>query len=93
MVETDSKIVADWVTKGAYTLWWLWDFWEEIMDLIRTLNAQVRHVFREANMAANALAKIASDGSPIPRFYGDNVPTFLSGILCTDRWEIPNMRR
>lgn len=34
MVETDSKVIAEWANKGTCSLWWLWDFWEDIIELI-----------------------------------------------------------
>ncbi|CAI9780517.1 unnamed protein product [Fraxinus pennsylvanica] len=59
--------------------------------MCRDLGVQL--VFREANMAADFLAKMASDGSSIDFLYGDEVPTTLRGILRTDRWKLPYLRR
>jgi ribonuclease HI len=92
IVETDSNIVVQWLHKDTCSLWWLWEFWEEILELTRLLNAQVQHVFREANMAADLLAKNGSSGVSFDLSFGDKVPALLKGILHTDSLEIPYLR-
>lgn len=92
IVETDSSIVAQWLQKGVCSLWWLWDYWDEILELIRLLNAQVQHMFREANMATDFLAKYGSMGSYFNMSFGDKVLTLLRGILHTDRMELQYLR-
>lgn len=45
VIEIDSKVLFQWVKKGACSLWWLWKYWKDIMELIRLTNAQIHHVF------------------------------------------------
>ncbi|KAK0606889.1 hypothetical protein LWI29_005714 [Acer saccharum] len=56
IIESDSKIVVDWICKGRCTLWYLWDFWEDLCRELRGLNYMVAHQFREANSAVDFLA-------------------------------------
>ncbi|KAF5471137.1 hypothetical protein F2P56_011600 [Juglans regia] len=62
VVEMDSLLVITLLRAGRCSLWYLDDFWEEIQSLILVLNIQILHVFREANAAADYLARLGGSG-------------------------------
>ncbi|KAI9197531.1 hypothetical protein LWI28_000037 [Acer negundo] len=43
IIESDSRIVVDWLRKGSCTLWYLWDFWEYIVAELEGVNFLVLH--------------------------------------------------
>lgn len=49
IIESDSKLVVNWLRRGKYTVWYLWDFWEELLKDLVGLNVLVLHQFREGN--------------------------------------------
>ncbi|XP_040995994.1 uncharacterized protein LOC121242162 [Juglans microcarpa x Juglans regia] len=57
IIESDSKVVVEWFRSRRCSLWYLWDFWDELISEMEGLNITVIHQFREANQAANFLAK------------------------------------
>ncbi|KAK0585848.1 hypothetical protein LWI29_034921 [Acer saccharum] len=93
LVQSDSKVVVGWLNSGICNLWYMWDFWEEILYLFRALNCRIHHIYREANMVANFLAK-ESANSRIMDFDRDDIGIGrLGGLLRTDYLEMPYLRR
>ena len=52
-IEFDSQVVVSWWKKRRCGVWYLEDFWEEILALIDSMVCFVRHIFREGNKAAD----------------------------------------
>ncbi|XP_042964506.1 uncharacterized protein LOC122298703 [Carya illinoinensis] len=92
IVESDSKVVLSWLASGICRLWFLWDFWEEIRDISIEINARFCHVFREANMAADFLAKKGTLGENIDFFGMDFQYTRLRGLIRLDRMGMAYIR-
>lgn len=85
IIEIDSLLVVNWFLTGRCSLWYLEDYWEDIKSLLSTMNFQIQRVFREAIMVADFLAWMGSNGSTEDWQVQRDVPSFLKGILCTDR--------
>ncbi|KAK0598182.1 hypothetical protein LWI29_032329 [Acer saccharum] len=85
IIESDSRIVVDWLRKGRCSLWYLWDFWEDPVAELVGVNFMVFHQYREGNSVADFLAKEGARGKNI--FYDDqlSLPRFLQGVLRIDR--------
>ncbi|KAK0580059.1 hypothetical protein LWI29_035797 [Acer saccharum] len=92
IIESDSRIVVDWLRKGRCSLWYLWDFWEDLVVELVGVNFRVFHQYREGNSAADFLAKEGARGTNI--FYDDqlSLPRFLHGVLRIDRLGLPYFR-
>ncbi|KAK0581732.1 hypothetical protein LWI29_017271 [Acer saccharum] len=92
IIESDSRIVVDWLRKGRCSLWYLWDFWEDLVAELVGVNFRVFHQYREGNSAADFLAKEGARGTNI--FYDDqlSLPRFLHGVLRIDRLGLPYFR-
>ncbi|TXG59223.1 hypothetical protein EZV62_013796 [Acer yangbiense] len=90
--ESDSRIVVDWLRKGRCSLWYLWDFWEDLVAELVGVNFMVFHQYREGNSVADFLAKEGARGKNI--FYEDqlSLSRFLQGVLRIDRLGLPYFR-
>ncbi|XP_042973021.1 uncharacterized protein LOC122304823 [Carya illinoinensis] len=85
LVKLDSLVIMSWLASRICRLWFLWNFWEEIKEISMEINARFRHVFREANMVADFLAKKGTMGDNT-NFVGlDFECTRLSGLIRMDR--------
>ncbi|KAF5471469.1 hypothetical protein F2P56_008257 [Juglans regia] len=62
LVESDSTVIVGWLASWICKYWFLWDFWEEVTSMVRELNARFRHIYGEANMVADVLAKQRAQG-------------------------------
>lgn len=56
-MESNSAIIIGWLASGICLYWFLWDYWEAIKEIAQEINARFCHIFREANMVADHLAK------------------------------------
>ncbi|KAL0301987.1 UNVERIFIED_CONTAM: putative ribonuclease H protein [Sesamum radiatum] len=61
--------------------------------VVELLVADVQHVFREANGAADHLAKEAASLQLTRVLHHDDITGVLRGILCLDRQVVPHLRR
>ncbi|KAK0598498.1 hypothetical protein LWI29_035225 [Acer saccharum] len=81
----NSRIVVDWLRKGSCTLWYLWDFWEDLVAELEGVNFMLLHQYREGNSAADFLARDGEMGKNIIYEDPDLFPRFLKGVLRIDR--------
>ncbi|KAK4397740.1 hypothetical protein Sango_1249500 [Sesamum angolense] len=73
-----------------------WEVQHLIMHIVRLqqlLVADVQHVFREANGAADHLAKEAASLQLTRVLHHDDITGVLCGILCIDRQGVPHLRQ
>lgn len=61
-IELDSRLVVDWVIQARCGVWYLKDFWEEIMQILDQMNYSICQIYREANIVADFFAKKGVDG-------------------------------
>ncbi|CAI9775522.1 unnamed protein product [Fraxinus pennsylvanica] len=92
-VECDSKIVVEWMLKRKCTVWYLWDFWEELLNLMNLFEIQVSHQFREENQVANLLAKMDAHGVTQRSTPGTELPMYARGLTRLDRIGVPYIRK
>ena len=92
IIESDSRIVVDWLRKGRCTLWYLWDFWEDLVAELEGVTFMVLHQYKEGNSAADFLAREGEMGKNI--IYDDQhlLPRFLKGVLRIDRLGLPSFQ-
>ncbi|XP_058070898.1 uncharacterized protein LOC131219930 [Magnolia sinica] len=65
ILKTDSEVIADDLkVLGSSNLWNIWYILGKIRDLFCRLNVVIHHTYREGNVVADALARLASNGSP-----------------------------
>ncbi|XP_042958229.1 uncharacterized protein LOC122293848 [Carya illinoinensis] len=92
IIESDSKIVVDWIRTRKCTLWYLWDFWDELCEELRGMTYMVEHQFREANFAADFLAREGERGRTKVYDSIQRGPRLLKGIVRTDSLGLPSFR-
>ncbi|KAF5468683.1 hypothetical protein F2P56_012820 [Juglans regia] len=59
-VELDSLLIVNWLEKMRCGIWYLEDYWEEILGLLSSMQFVFRHIYREGNAGADFLARMAS---------------------------------
>lgn len=93
VIESDSRIVVDWFRKRRCTLWYLWDFWDDLMNELEGLNFEVVHQYRKGNGAADFLARDGETGKN-EVYEGHNcLPRRLKGITRMKKLGIPYLRK
>lgn len=92
MVEIDSKIIVIWIKVGNCSLWYLWEYWDEIKRLFFDINCDIRYIFREANMVADYLAKECANNQCKYFIDSEIGRGILRGLLCIDFWGLPYLR-
>lgn len=59
-VELDSLLIVNWLEKRRCGIWYLEDYWEEILGILSSMQFVFRHIYREGNARADFLAWMAS---------------------------------
>ncbi|KAG2713072.1 hypothetical protein I3843_04G149000 [Carya illinoinensis] len=57
VIESDSMLVVKWLREKMCTVWYLWDYWEEVVQVLTGTEYLVLHQFREGNRVADFLAR------------------------------------
>lgn len=47
VIESDSMLVVNWLREKECTMWYLWDFWDEVMQGLNGIQYMVTNQFRE----------------------------------------------
>ncbi|KAG2411275.1 hypothetical protein I3760_Q015100 [Carya illinoinensis] len=81
LVESDSLVVMDWVTSG-----------DEIQGISREISARFRHIFQEANMVVDFLAKEGVQGVVCDFLCLDFENSRLRGLIRMDRLGMVSIR-
>ncbi|KAL0392788.1 UNVERIFIED_CONTAM: putative ribonuclease H protein [Sesamum radiatum] len=93
VVEVDATTVISLLQSRASGKWEVQHMIMRIVCLQQLLVADVQHVFREANGAADHLAKEAASLQLTRVLHHDDITGILHGILCLDRQGVPHLRR
>ncbi|KAL0324583.1 UNVERIFIED_CONTAM: hypothetical protein Scaly_2425400 [Sesamum calycinum] len=93
VVEVDATSVISLLKSRASGKWEVQHLIMRIICLQQLLVADVQHVFREANVAADHLAKEAASLQLTRVLHHDDITGVLRGILCLDRQGVPHLRR
>ncbi|XP_077217986.1 uncharacterized protein LOC143852487 [Tasmannia lanceolata] len=93
VVESDSKVLMDFISKKGSHPWSISFFWPEIIDLMDFLGPHHQHQFREGNQVADALANEACKSRSHQIFHGwSEMPRIARGAARCDTNGFPNIR-
>ncbi|KAL0292646.1 UNVERIFIED_CONTAM: putative ribonuclease H protein [Sesamum calycinum] len=93
VVEVDATTVISLLKSRASGKWEVQHLIMRIVCLQQLLVEDIQHVFREANGAADHLAKEAASLQLTWVLHHDDITGILRGILCLDRQGVPHRRR
>ncbi|KAG6658896.1 hypothetical protein CIPAW_04G193300 [Carya illinoinensis] len=85
-LESDSMMVVRWLKASRCEVWYLEEFWEELMEMLKEIEFQVSHIYREGNVAADFLARLGAKGLN-KQWLSRDIPSNLRGILRMDKLE------
>ncbi|XP_040992478.1 14.7 kDa ribonuclease H-like protein [Juglans microcarpa x Juglans regia] len=88
LVESDSTVIVGWLASRICRYWFLWDFWEEDRELGSELHVQFHHIFREANMVADFLAKQGTQGMNFEFCGANSIQGPIRGFIRIDKLSI-----
>nr|XP_027127723.1 uncharacterized protein LOC113743824 [Coffea arabica] len=90
-VESDSKVLVQLVNSEAVSKWPVCTVLWEIRHLLHQMRAPLQHVFREANLVADALASLQVGGHCCYSFI-ESLPRRARGEARLDRLGVPRLR-
>ncbi|KAF5470444.1 hypothetical protein F2P56_010958 [Juglans regia] len=91
-IELDYMKVISWWKSKRCGVWYLEDFWEEIIDIIDSMTYSINHVFREGNKVADWLAKKGASGNDLAVSQLTETPRALRGLIRMDYSGLPSLR-
>lgn len=91
-IEMDSMLVIDWLQVKKCRLWYLEDYWEEVLYLLDRLRFSMNHAYREINSAADGLARMGAKGGNSLWFSFSKLPMVIKGIIRLEKIGYPYMR-
>lgn len=92
LAESDSRVLVDFLAKRSHWPWMYRHELELILDLFAQLHVSLNHIYREANAAADFLARMASSKLQSFVFSPSTLPKQLIGIVNLDRQGFPYLR-
>ncbi|XP_041004086.1 uncharacterized protein LOC121249440 [Juglans microcarpa x Juglans regia] len=92
-VELDSLLIVNWLENKRCGIWYLEDFWEEIIQMLSSLRHKVRHVYHECNVGPDFLERLASEHDSGTWMVLSIIPHRLKGILKVDKLGLPALHR
>lgn len=92
IVESDSAILVQWIKDGKCSLWYLWDYWDDVRRLFVGMNCTIRHVFWEANMVVDYLDEEGALNHCKYFKHCELGRGLIRGLLLTDLWGLPYLR-
>ncbi|KAL0328128.1 UNVERIFIED_CONTAM: hypothetical protein Scaly_2245400 [Sesamum calycinum] len=93
VVEVDATMVMSLLQSRASGKWEVQHLIMHIICLQQLLVVDVQHIFREANGAADHLAKEAASLQLTRVLHHNDITGVLRGILCLDKRGVPHLRR
>lgn len=91
-MELDSLMVVQWINSDKCGVWYLEEFWEEIMRLKREGEHLIQHVFWGGNAPADYLAKYGAQGHDQVWNNILQLPMKFRGLIRTDKLNLPYLR-
>ncbi|TXG47764.1 hypothetical protein EZV62_027058 [Acer yangbiense] len=61
-IECDPDIVVSWIWSRICNLWYLWDFWDQLIDLLEGFDFSIHHFYREGNKVVDTLSRYGTSG-------------------------------
>lgn len=91
-IETDSKVILSWLQKTKCRIWYLKDYWEELQELLQTMDVRFSHIFREGNAVADWLARWGAREGDAEWRNACDFPSLLWGLVRIDKWGLLAIR-
>ncbi|XP_042969986.1 uncharacterized protein LOC122302667 [Carya illinoinensis] len=91
-IEMNSMVVVNWILASNCPIWYLEDYWIELMELLCNINFSIRHVYRQGSSPTDFLAKLAFEDCTAIWESLVMVPPLLRGLIRTDKLGIPYIR-
>ncbi|KAF5454807.1 hypothetical protein F2P56_024444, partial [Juglans regia] len=91
-IELDSMNVISWWKSKRCGVWYLEDFWEELIDIMDSMTYSINHVFREGNKVVDWLAKQGASGNDLAVSLLTESPRELRGLIRMDYSGLPSLR-
>lgn len=93
IIYTDSKVIYDLVKGNGYPPWQLVPWWSSLKDSFQLSSIPIVHIFREANLMADSLAKVAVDRGRNSEFFSmRELPDVVRKAARADALGIPSLR-
>ncbi|CAI9780944.1 unnamed protein product [Fraxinus pennsylvanica] len=92
-IECDSLLVVSWILARKCTLWYLWDFWEVLIELLKKFDFHVIHEYREANQVEDELVKVGAMGNTKRFLSCMELPFLCRGLIRLDRMGVLYLRK
>lgn len=90
IIKSDSRVVVDWLLEGRCTLWYLWDFWDELLNALEGISFMVVHQYRDGNQEVDFLDdKARWKGILLMKETRIYQGSLLIGIICLDKLGFP----
>lgn len=48
-------LIVNWIRHHNCSLWYLWDFWDDLLLYLNGLSFEIDHIYRETNSLADIL--------------------------------------
>ncbi|KAJ0018521.1 hypothetical protein Pint_09996 [Pistacia integerrima] len=91
-IESDSSLIVSWLSSRKCTAWYLWDYWDDLLILLRDVHFTITHQLREGNSAADFLTRRGEEGNNNTFLDFNSLPRKLKGILWLDKAGLPQLR-
>ena len=82
-IECDSDVVVSWIRSRRCR--YLWDFWDQLTDLLEGFDFSIHHLYREGNKVADALARYGASGRNNVFSSSSQLPGVIKGLLQLDK--------
>ena len=92
LVECNSALVVHWLHQERCSLWYLWDYWDDLQEILLGMTVEFSHMLREKNMAVDFLAKECTAGWNNTIYSFASLLVSLMGILLMDKLSLPFLR-
>ncbi|XP_042973032.1 uncharacterized protein LOC122304830 [Carya illinoinensis] len=90
-LESDSMLVVRWLKASRCEVWYLKEYWEELMELLKEFEFQISHIYWEGNAAADFLARLGAKGMN-KQWHSLDIPSNLRRILRMDKHGFPSIK-
>ncbi|KAK1568346.1 hypothetical protein Q3G72_023379 [Acer saccharum] len=87
-IECDYDIVVSWIRSRICNLWYLWDFWDQLIDLLKGFDFSIHHFYRECNKVADALTRYGASGRNNVFSSSSQLPGVIKGFLHLDKLDL-----
>lgn len=84
--------MLNWLKKGRCGVWYLEDYWDEVLHFLSFMNYSLCHILREGNVPADFLAKMGAHGVSNGWNNVQNMPLQFRGWVRLEKSGLPYLR-